>query len=235
MVPAGEMPMLGGGMMPMAWMRMHDQTWIGAASSFMGMWIVMMIVMMLPSLVPMLRRYQRIVAGEKASLIGWRMLLVGTGYFTVWTALGIVVYPFGAALAAVEMQSALVARAIPTAAGVIVLLAGLLQFTSWKSRELACCRKGLPCNRDCQGRDCASSARTAFRHGLNLGLHCCYCCAGLTAFMLVMGVMDLGVMAAVAVGITAERLAPAGERVARAIGSVFVGAGLLLIVRAVAN
>jgi predicted metal-binding membrane protein len=44
--------------------------------------------------------------------------------------------------------------------------------------------------------------------------------------------MDLRAMAAVTAAITIERLAPAGERVARAIGAVVVGAGLLLIVRA---
>ena len=49
------------------------------------------------------------------------------------------------------------------------------------------------------------------------------------AVLLVIGVMDLRVMAAVAAAITIERLAPAGERAARAIGAVVVGAGLLLI------
>ena len=40
-------------------------------------------------------------------------------------------------------------------------------------------------------------------------------------------------MAAVTAAITAERLAPAGERIARVLGAVAVGAGLVLIVRAV--
>ena len=34
----------------------NGQTWLGAAASFLGMWIVMMAAMMLPSLVPMLWR-----------------------------------------------------------------------------------------------------------------------------------------------------------------------------------
>jgi len=51
------------------------------------------------------------------------------------------------------------------------------------------------------------------------------------AILLVIGVMDLGTMAFVAAAITVERLAPAGERVARAIGAVIVGAGLFLIAR----
>jgi predicted metal-binding membrane protein len=50
--------------------------------------------------------------------------------------------------------------------------------------------------------------------------------------LLVIGVMDLRAMAVVAAAITVERLAPAGERVARITGTVVVGAGLFLIVRA---
>jgi predicted metal-binding membrane protein len=45
--------------------------------------------------------------------------------------------------------------------------------------------------------------------------------------------MDLRVMAVVTAAITVERLAPAGEHVARAVGAVIVVAGLFLIARAV--
>jgi hypothetical protein len=44
--------------------------------------------------------------------------------------------------------------------------------------------------------------------------------------------MDLRAMVVVAAAITAERLAPAGERVARLTGAVFVGVGVVLIARA---
>jgi predicted metal-binding membrane protein len=75
-------------------------------------------------------------------------------------------------------------------------------------------------------------AGTAWRHGLRLGVHCSHCCAGLTMILLVVGVMDLRAMALVGAAVTAERLAPAGERVARVIGVVVIGAGMLLIARA---
>lgn len=55
---------------------------------------------------------------------------------------------------------------------------------------------------------------------------------GSMAILLVLGVMNPGAMAVVAAAITTERLAPARERVARAIGAVIVGAGLLLIASA---
>ena len=52
-----------------------------------------------------------------------------------------------------------------------------------------------------------------------------YCCAGLTVILLVIGVMDLRAMAVVTAAITAERLAPAGEQVARASGQLPLGQG----------
>src|SRR2546425_823680 len=119
------------------------------------------------------------------------------------------------------------ARAVPIAVGVVVLIAGSLQLTAWKARHLACCREAPG-----RGRTLPTDAGTAWRHGLRLGLHCSHCCAGLMAILLVIGVMDLRAMAVVAAAITVERLAPAGERVARATGAVVVGAGLFLIARA---
>jgi predicted metal-binding membrane protein len=107
---------------------------------------------------------------------------------------------------------------------VVVLIAGALQFTAWKARHLACCRE-VPG----RGHKLPVDAGTAWRHGVRLGIHCSHCCAGLTAMLIVTGVMDLRAMAVVTGAITVERLAPAGERVARAIGIVVLGAGSFLI------
>jgi predicted metal-binding membrane protein len=127
------------------------------------------------------------------------------------------------------MQLPALARTVPSALGVVVVIGGALQFTAWKAHHLACCREAPG-----RGRTLPADAGTAWRHGVRLGLHCSYCCAGLTAILLVIGVMELRAMAVVAAAITLERLAPAGERVARAIGVVIVGAGLFLIARATA-
>ena len=222
----GAMAMPGGWTMSMAWMRMPGQTWPGAAASFLTMWVVMMVAMMLPSLVPMLKRYRQAVGtGEPPR--AWLTALVGVGYFSVWTVFGMAVFLLGVALAAVAMQQPELARAVPIAVGDVVLIAGVLQFTVWKARHLACCRAAPG-----RGRPLPADAGTAWRHGLRLGLHCSYSCGGLMAILLVIGVMDLRAMALVTAAITAERLAPAGEPVARAIGAVVVGTGVFLIVRA---
>jgi predicted metal-binding membrane protein len=226
----GAMPMPGGWTMSMAWMRMPGQTWAGAAASFLGMWTVMMVAMMLPSLVPMLWRYRQAVGRTDETRLGRLTALVGVGYFVVWTVFGMAAFPLGVALAAVEMRLPALARAVPITVGVTVLITGALQFTAWKAHHLACCRGAPAC-----GGTLPADAGTAWRHGLRLGLHCSYCCAGLTAILLGLGVMDLRAMTVVVAAITLERLAPAGERVARAIGVVVVGAGLFLTARAVAH
>ena len=223
----GEMSMPGGWTMSMVWMRMPGQSWPAAAASFIGMWFVMMVAMMLPCLVPMLWRYRQVLANTGKSRLGLLTALVGVAYFFVWTVFGTIAFPVGAALAAVEMQQPALARAVPIAVGVVVLIAGALQFTAWKARQLACCRAAPG-----RGRTLPADAGTAWRYGLRLGLHCSSCCAALTAILLVVGVMDLRVMTVVTAATTLERLAPAGERVARAIGSLVVGAGMLLIARA---
>jgi predicted metal-binding membrane protein len=213
--------------MSMAWMRMPGQTWPGAAASFLGMWVVMMVAMMLPSLVPMLGRYRQAVGRIGETRLGRLTALVGLGYFFVWTGFGMAVFPLGVVLAALTMRQPALAHAVPIAIGMVVLSAGALQLTPWKAHHLACCREAPG-----RGRTLPADAGTAWRHGMRLGLHCGYCSAGLTAILLVLGIMDLRLMAVVTAAITAERLAPAGERVARAIGAVVVVAGLFLIARA---
>ena len=185
------------------------------------MWVVMMVAMMLPSLVPMLWRYREAVSRTRDTHLGALTALVGVGYFFVWTVFGVAAFPLGAL--AIEMQQPALARAVPIAVGVIVLIAGALQFSAWKARHLACCREAPG-----RGRTLPADACTAWRHGL----HCSCCCVGLMAILLVIGVMDPRAMAVVAAAIAVERLAAAGERVVRAIGTISVGAGLFLIARA---
>lgn len=219
------MLMPGGWSMSMTWMPGKD--WTAPVLSFLGMWVTMMISMMMPSLVPMLVRYRQAIGTKSQVAVDWLSLLVGTGYFLGWTVFGIAVFPLGVALATAEMQQPELSRAVPFAVGVVVLIAGLLQFTGWKAKQLASCRQA-GCN-----RVTSASAGGALLQGLRFGLHCIQCCFGLIIILLVIGVMDLRMMAVVAVAITAERLAPAGIHIAQVIGTLATGAGLFLIVRAV--
>lgn len=242
----GGMPMAGGWTMSMTWMRMPGQAWSVAATSFLGMWVAMTMTMMLPSLMPMLLRYRRTLEGTQH--LGRPTVLAGLGYFAVWSFVGIVIFPAGVALAKLEMHEPALARAVPTVMGIVVTLLGALQLTTWKARRLACCREAPGCRTLSAGVGSVATAgagavaavgaaaptatgpTAAWQHGLRLGLQCTACCANLMAIPLVVGVMDLRAMAVTTAAITLERLAPAGQRVARVVGAVMIGAGLALIV-----
>ena len=223
----GAMPMPGGWTMSMAWTRMPGQTWATAATSFLGMWLVMMVAMMLPSLVPMLSRYRRAIGWAGNANLGRLTALAGSGYFFVWTLFGLAVFPLGVAAARIEMEESALARSVPIATGLMLLVCGAIQFTNWKAHHLACCR-----NAPEHGRILPADLRAAWEQGLRFGLHCGYSCLNLTLVLLVIGVMDLRAMALVTAAISIERLAPSGERAARMIGIVIIAAGLFQIARA---
>ncbi len=227
MSTTGDMPMPGGWTMSMVWMRMPPHTWLGAVASFLSMWVVMMVAMMLPSLVPTLWRYREAVIRTRDTRLGRLTALVGVGYFFVWTVFGMTAFPLGAALSTIEMWQPALARAVPIAVAVVVLIAGVLQFSAWKARPLAWWREAPG-----RGRTLPDDGRTALLYGLELGRCCIHCCINLIVILLIIGVMDLRAMAVVATAINAERLAPAGERVARATGAAIIGTGLYLIARA---
>lgn len=197
----------------MAWQPMPGQGWAGAAASFTAMWTVMMVPMMLPSLAPTLWRDRQSLARGAATHWAAPIAVAAAGYFFVWALLGLAVYPLGVLF----LQSG---SRVTT--GVTLVAAGLVQFSGWKRRHLACCRAAADCK-----------APAAWLHGMHLGTQCALCCGNLMAIVLVTGVMDLAAMAAVAVAITLERVLPTGERVARGIGWMAVGAGLwILLLRA---
>ena len=242
MAAMGEIPMPGGWSLSTAWLPICGEGLVGVTASFLGMWAAMMVAMMLPALAPVLWRYRLAVGRTRGQAAERLAALVGAGYFLVWMAFGLAIFPIGAALAMVEMQEPLLARATPVAAGVIVVIAGLLQFTAWKVHHLACCReapgRGQALNVQALNVQAVNvqalptNAGTALRHGLRLGLHCAAGSAGLTAMLLVLGMMDLRVMAVVTAAITAERVLPDRAQIAPAIGAAIIAAGLLLIARA---
>jgi predicted metal-binding membrane protein len=204
-------------------MRMPGGNGPGSAVSFLGMWLPMMAAMMLPSLLPLLWRCHRAAARAGGMHPGRSTLLVGLGYFLAWTLAGLAVDVVGAAFAAVAMRLPVPHRAMASATGAVVLLAGLLQFTGWKARRLACCRApthDVPLRED---------ASTALGHGLRLGRHCIGCCAGATAVLFALGWMDLRVMAVVTAAVTAERLTPGGTAAMRIVGGIAVVVGALLL------
>jgi predicted metal-binding membrane protein len=192
------------------------------------MWIVMMVPMMLPTVAPVLWRHREAVKMSGARRPGALTAVAGVGYFFVWTVVGVAAFSVGASVTSFVMDHAALARATPILVGVTVTIGGAIQLTSWKARQLADCRWG--CLRHASR---PVGVVGAWRDGVRLGLRCVACCGNLMAILLVMGAMDLRAMALAGAAITAERLSPGGERVARVTGAMLVAAGSVAIARAV--
>jgi predicted metal-binding membrane protein len=219
--------MPGGWTLSMMWMSMPGQGRLGAAAWFVVMWIVMMVAMMLPALVPALSGYRREV-GPAARGVGSLTTLAAAGYFSLWTLLGAGVYLVGMTVTAVEMSSPTLAGGAPLATCMIVLLAGALQFTRWKARQLERCREGLACV-----GQLSPDWWDTYRQGVHFGVHCALCCAGFMLVLLATGVMNLVTTAVLGMAITAERVAPSPQGATRAAGAALLGGGALLLARTV--
>jgi len=196
-----EMP--GGWKMSMMWMRMHGQTWLASAASFLVMWLAMMVVMMLPSALPMFLGTRRRCGS---------LFCMASGYFAIWLAAGVAVYLFGVALAAMAMRSDFFSRAVPALSGGSLLVAGAFQFTGWKMIGLQRCRSSFGALTSCPDRE------TGFRLGCKQGAACCVCCSAPMMILVVLGMMSPLVMIGVSVLIAAEKLLPRPEIIARVVG-----------------
>ncbi|WP_321874852.1 DUF2182 domain-containing protein [Burkholderia cenocepacia] len=228
MAAMGGEPMTGGWMASAAWLRPCGQSAGRAFAAFAGMWGAMTVTMMLPVLAPMLWCYRQRIGPAAAARSAWLVVVAGAGYFSVWMALGALVFPAGAVLTTAAIRLPALARAMPVAAGVVVLAAGALQFSAWKARRLAGCRHaaahGVHPSR--------VAVVTAWRYGVRAAIRCGACCGNLMAVALAAGMMDLRVMAVVTVAIAAERAASIGGRVARIVGCGVVAGGMAMIARA---
>lgn len=222
------LPMRGGWSLSMAWLAMCGRSGPAQLLALLGMWSAMTVAMMLPAIAPNVWRYR--CAAKRAGATRPMLLAAGAGagYLLTWVGVGVAVAVSGTTLATLVLQLPALARAMPLAMGTLLILAGTLQCTAWKSRLLAHCRE-WPAGTDAS----PVHFRRAWRCGLRLGRHCIASCAGLTMILLIGGVMDLRTMAVVTTAITAERLLPRAEPVVRVIGVIAMAAGLWQCMRAI--
>jgi predicted metal-binding membrane protein len=183
------------------------------------MWAVMMAAMMLPSAVPMILAYATISrqrsAARESGLRPWAF--VG-GYLAVWT-----VFSLLATLAQWGMHE-LVLRAPaldeigPLLGGVLLIAAGVYQWTPAKRVCLAQCRSPF----DFLLTSWRDGAWGALRMGVVHGAYCVGCCWLLMLLLFAVGVMNMTWIALLSVLVLLEKATPQGGRLAR-------GAGVLLV------
>jgi predicted metal-binding membrane protein len=203
------------------------QAW-GAADFALtfGMWTVMMVAMMTPSAAPMILMFAGVNRRRREQQVSY-VPTIGflAGYLVVWSAFGLMATAAQWGLHAVSLLSPVTAITSPVLGGVLLVAAGIYQWTSLKHACLSNCRSplGFVLNEWREGR------WGAFLMGLKHGGYCTGCCWSLMALLLVAGVMNLLWVAAIAGFVLLEKVAPAGDRLGRVAGVVLVGWGVWVV------
>lgn len=193
------------------------------------MWVVMMVAMMTPSATPMILMFARVNRQRQAEQTPIPATVVFVlGYLLAWSSfsVGATLVQWGlhsAALLSAEMISA-----TPLLGGILLILAGVYQFTPLKHACLSRCRTPLGFLMT-EWRD---RTKGALIMGVRHGLYCVGCCWLLMTLLFVAGVMNLLWVALIAGYVLVEKVVPAGQWVSRAIGLLTVGWGVWLLIQA---
>jgi predicted metal-binding membrane protein len=196
-------------------------TALGSLGWFLGVWVVMMTAMMLPSVAPTIALYAR--ASKSGSPLA-PSLFVG-GYLLTWTAAGLVAYVVGAVAAGFEEVLAWDRSGRYLAAGTLVV-AAVYELTPLKNVCLSKCRSPL-------GALLGSwrGGRTgALRMGARNGAWCVGCCWALMASLFALGVMSVSWMALVAGIIAVEKTLPWRRGLTYGTAVLLLGLGVALLV-----
>jgi predicted metal-binding membrane protein len=206
-------------MMPMtnAWTTLE-------ASMVWVMWAVMMGAMMLPSVYPVIVMHRRVAASRPGGCPGDTRYFVAA-YLIAWAVFSLAATVAQWALQSTGVLSRMLVITQGWLAGVLLVVAGIYQFTPLKDSCLGSCRTPIGFF--------ITHWRTgplgAFSMGLRHGLYCIGCCWALMALLFVFGVMSLQAIALLATAVAVEKLAPGGTLSSRTLGVIFVAWGLLAI------
>ena len=184
------------------------------------MWALMMAAMMLPSALPMILTFVRlgIRNGEQA-----RARSFVAAYLLVWFGFSAAATAAQWVLQAMDWVNPMIVSTSALLTALLLVLAGLYQFSPLKKVCLSQCRTPL----GFLIGEWRAGVKGAFVMGVRHGLFCVGCCWALMALLFVGGVMNLAWIAALSVAVAIEKLAPRGERLAAALGLALIAAGLV--------
>jgi predicted metal-binding membrane protein len=185
-----------------------DALELGTLGWFVGVWVVMMAAMMLPSVAPTVALYARLA--REPSVV--RPLAFTAGYLLAWTAAGIVAYGL------VALARALLPLSGP-AAGATLLGAAAYELTPAKDACLSRCRSPLGFLLGSWREGLAGALRMGAHHGA----WCVGCCWALMAALFALGVMSLAWMAFVAALIALEKTVIPGGRAVVYVTALLLG------------
>ena len=194
-----------------------------------AMWSVMMVGMMLPSAAPMILLYARV--GRHAMSQGAPFAatgVFGSGYVAAWFVFSLVATIGQWLLERALLLTPMLESVSGLFSGMLLLFAGLYQWTQLKHACLSKCRAPLAFIQSEGGF--RREPWGAFRMGLRHGLYCVGCCWPLMALLFVGGVMNILWIAALAIFVLAEKIMPGGQRLSQVAGAILVAAGAWLTI-----
>ena len=194
------------------------------------MWVVMMLAMMVPSASPLILMVAFINRKRRERddpLVPTGLFLAG--YLLAWTAYSAVATGAQWGLHTTSLLSPAMVSTSPVLGGILLLTAGIFQFTSLKQACLSHCRSpvGFVLGHWREGRG------GALRMGMEHGLFCVGCCWVLMALLFVAGVMNLLWVAVISLFVLAEKVLAKGELVGRLGGAALLTAGVAVLIAAV--
>ncbi len=192
------------------------------------MWAVMMIGMMAPSAAPMIIMYAR--AGRQAKNGGKPFAATGwfaAGYFLAWAGFSLAATLFQWALEREALLDARMAGTNIQLGAIVLIAAGLYQWTPIKNACLANCR--TPFGFLMSHGGFRSTIRGCLHLGGLHGTYCIGCCWILMALLFVVGVMNVLWIALLALLVLLEKLTPWGRWVGRIAGAVCIVAGVWML------
>jgi predicted metal-binding membrane protein len=213
---------MGGGQI----MLMSPQWTPGYAALMFLMWAVMMVAMMLPSAAPAILLAAALMRQRGGNRVFGPTGLFALGYLWVWFGFSLLATILQWGLDRTGLLSMDMASTSHVLAGILLIAAGLYQWTPFKQACLTQCRSPF----DYFSKYWRRGPFGPMLAGASHGLFCLGCCWTLMALLFVGGLMNLLWIAGLALLVLIEKLLPAGARVGRlaGIGLVIWGAAVLL-------
>jgi predicted metal-binding membrane protein len=179
---------------------MDDGPWtgLGTLGWFLGVWVVMMAAMMLPSVSPTVALYSRMTEANSAI----SPLLFTAGYLVTWSAAGLAAFAIAAGGSTVAGNVLAWDRSGRWVAGLTLVVAAVYELTPLKDACLGKCRSPLGFLLGAWRDGRTGSLRMGAKHGA----WCVGCCWALMASLFALGVMSIAWMAFVAALIAFEKL-----------------------------
>jgi predicted metal-binding membrane protein len=190
------------------------------------MWAVMMVAMMTPSATPMVLTFSRINRRRherRHPIVATGVFLAG--YLAVWTVFSAVATVAQWMLHRAALLSSMMASNNPLFGGMLLIGAGVFQFTPLKIACLTHCRSPIGFFMT----EWREGNRGAFFMGVHHGIYCVGCCWFLMGLLFVAGVMNLLWVATIAGYVLVEKIVPAGNRVGRVVGACAIIAGAWMV------